>query len=53
MLSTKKQSQNKLLEKKVVAKLSSGNINLQNGIYQTADDITAKLDKLKNYNFCK
>lgn len=52
-IQTQTQTQNKELERKIVARLSRGNINLQQGVYQTADDVTAKLDKLKDYNFCK
>ncbi|CAC9433572.1 hypothetical protein BSPLISOX_12 [uncultured Gammaproteobacteria bacterium] len=44
---------NKKSERKLVARLSKGSINLQRGRYQTAQDITEKVKRLKHYNFGK
>ena len=42
---------NKNSERKLVAKLSKGSINLQRGRYQTAQDITKKIKRLEGYSF--
>jgi hypothetical protein len=42
---------NKDAERKLVTKLSRGNINLQRGRYQTAQDITKKVKRLEGYSF--
>ncbi|AYQ55993.1 hypothetical protein MS2017_0243 [Bathymodiolus thermophilus thioautotrophic gill symbiont] len=44
---------NKNFERKLVARLSKGNISLQHGLYQTAQDITKKVKCLEHYNFSK
>ncbi len=44
---------NKQAERKIVSKVARGNMGLQQGFYQTSEDITKKVQKLSSYKFSK